>query len=105
MSPKTEPTKDRVQTLQADAAKMLDDLSAISSRLKDAGKSKAEELSGEAVTQLNEQLKVLQEKLGSLSKDSGEVLAQIDKSVRANPYLYIAGALGVGLLLGKALRS
>lgn len=105
MSPKTEPTKDRVQTLQADAAKMLDDLSSISAKLKDVGKAKAEELSSEAVQQLHEQLKTLQDKLGTLSKDSGEVLAQIDKSVRANPYVYIAGALGVGLLLGKALRS
>lgn len=105
MSPKTEPTKERVQTLQADAAKMLDDLSTISAKLKDVGKQKAEELSSEAVAQLQEQLKTLQEKLGTLSKDSEQVLQAIDKSVRANPYLYIAGALGVGILVGKALRS
>jgi ElaB/YqjD/DUF883 family membrane-anchored ribosome-binding protein len=105
MSLETEPTKDRVQTLQADAARMLDDLSALSAKLKEAGKTKAEELGGDALAQLNEQLKTLQDKIGTLSKDSEQVLAQIDKSVRANPYLYIAGALGVGFLLGKALRS
>lgn len=105
MSPKTEPTKDRVQTLQADAARMLDDLSVLSAKLKDVGKAKAEELSGEAVAELNDQLKALREKMSTLSQDSEQILAQIDKSVRANPYLYIAGALGVGLLLGKALRS
>ncbi len=105
MSPKSEPTKERVQTLQADAARMLDDLSELSAKLKDVGKAKAEELGNEAVAQWNEQLKTLQEKLSSLSKDSEQALAQVDKSVRANPYLYIIGALGLGLLLGKVLRS
>ncbi len=105
MNPKSEPTKERVQTLQADAARMLDDLSVLSSKLKDVGKAKAEELGNEAVAQLNDQLKTLQEKLSSLSKDSEQVLAQVDKSVRASPYLYIVGALGLGVLLGKLLRS
>lgn len=105
MSAKSEPTKERVQTLQADAAKMLEDLSSLSNRLKEVGKAKAEDLGNEAVSQLNEQLKVLQEKMGSLSKDSEQLLSQIDKSVKANPYLYIAGALGLGIILGKVLRS
>jgi ElaB/YqjD/DUF883 family membrane-anchored ribosome-binding protein len=105
VSPSGEPTKERVDALQADAAKMLDDLSSLSAKLKEVGKAKAEELGGEAITQLNDQLKILQEKLGTLSKDSEQLLAQVDKSVKAHPYVYIAGALGLGIILGKALRS
>ncbi len=103
--PSPGPNKDRVQAIEADAEKMMQDLSALSAKLKAVGKAKAEELSSDAVSALNDQLKTLQDKLGGLTKDSEQIIGQLDKSVRANPYLYIAGALGLGLLLGKILRS
>lgn len=105
MSSKSEPTKERVETLQADAAKMLDDLSSLSAKLKAVGQAQAEEFGDDIIAQVHDQLKTLQDKLGSLTKDSEQLLSAVDKNVRANPYLYIAGALGLGVLLGKLLRS
>jgi ElaB/YqjD/DUF883 family membrane-anchored ribosome-binding protein len=100
-----DPAKERLKGLESDAAKMMQDLGQLSAKLKDIGKAKAGELSEEALAQLSEQIAALQGRVQTLGTDSKQLMDQIDKSVRANPYLYIAGALGLGVLLGKARRS
>ena len=97
--------KKPVAGLQADAIKMMGELSALSTRLRDASQQTAEGLGDEAVAQLNEQLSAIQDRLKTMTADSEKVLGQLDKSIRANPYVYLVGALGLGVLLGKALRS
>lgn len=93
------------QSLEADAAKMMKELDGLVGKIKDLGKQKPDEIKDAAVNALNEQMKALQDKLGALTKEHQETLDKIDKSVRANPYLFILGALGLGLLVGKAMRS
>ena len=97
--------KTGVAGLEADAAKMMSELDGLMSKIRDLGNAKPGEVKEAAAAALKEQMRALQDKLGTLAKDHEETLAKIDKSVRANPYLYIVGALGLGVLLGKATRS
>ena len=94
-----------VHGLEADAAKMMKELDGLVGKIRELGKTKPDELKDAAVTALTDQMKALQQKLGNLTEEHKETLGKIDKSVRANPYLFILGALGIGLLLGKAMRS
>lgn len=91
--------------LETDAANMLKDLSELTAKLKEVGKQQASQLRDEALAHLSQEFQALQGRLLSLTGDSQKLMTQIDKSVRANPYVYIAGALGLGVLVGKALRS
>jgi ElaB/YqjD/DUF883 family membrane-anchored ribosome-binding protein len=95
----------RIRGLEADASQVMRELAELSAQLKDVARDQVGELSKDAAAQLDEQLKGLQARVQALGADSQQLLATVDKSVRANPYLYIAGALGLGVLLGKALRS
>ncbi len=98
-------TQDKVSALQQDASRVLKEISELSVRLREVGKEKISEVSDDTVTMLKKQLSALQAQASNLSEDSKELLAGIDKNVRANPYSYIIGALGIGLLLGKLFRS
>ena len=94
-----------VSGLEADATKMMKELDGLVGKIRELGKAKPDEIKDAAVSTLTEQMKALQQKLGALSQEHQETLAKVDKSVRANPYLFILGALGLGVLLGKAMRS
>jgi ElaB/YqjD/DUF883 family membrane-anchored ribosome-binding protein len=97
-------TDERVRALREDAAKVMDELGELSKRLAQVGKSKAEELGGDAVADLAKQLETLRSRVTTLTGEGKATLAELDKSVRANPYVYIMCALGLGMLLGKARR-
>lgn len=96
---------DAVNRLQADAGKLMQELAGLSARLKAAGESAAGAAAGGDVSGASDQLNAIRERLSSLSADSQQTLQQLDRSVRANPYLWIIGALGLGWLLGKVTRS
>ena len=98
-------TKDKVTALQQDASRVLKEISELSVRLREVGKEKMGEVSDDTVSMLKKQLSALQAQASNISEESKELLKSVDKSVRANPYTYILGALGLGLLLGKWFRS
>lgn len=98
-------SQDRVKSLQKDASRVLQEISDLSSKLREVGASKLEEVSSETVAILQRQLAELEAKTAGLNIEGRKILGNLDKSVKANPYLYILGALGLGLLLGKSIRS
>ena len=98
-------TQDKIGALQQDASRVLKEISELSSRLREVGKEKLSEVSDDTVSLLKNQLSALQKQASNISEDSKELFASIDKSVRANPYTFIIGALGLGFLLGKLFRS
>jgi len=98
-------TQDRVKSLQKDASRVLQDISELSAKLREVGTSKLEEVSSETVAILQKQLADLEEKTATLNIEGKKILSKLDKSIKANPYLWILGALGLGLLLGKSIRS
>lgn len=95
---------ERIRALKDDAAKVMDELGDLSRRLGQLGKSKAEELGGETVADLARQLEAIRGRVTSLTGEGKATLAELDRNVRANPYVFIMCALGLGLLLGKARR-
>jgi len=95
---------ERIRALKDDASKMMDELADLSKKLGEVGKAKAGEIGAEAVGDIKEHMEMLQKRLASLSKEGRTAIAQLDESVRANPYVYIIAALGLGWLLGKARR-
>lgn len=97
--------QDRVKALQKDASRVLQEISELSAKLREVGTSKIEEVSSETVAILQKQLADLEATTATLNVEGKKILGNLDKSVKANPYLWILGALGLGLLLGKLVRS
>ena len=97
--------KDRLRSLEADASRVMKDLSDLSAKLRETASSGAGAFDEKTVTDLSERLAGLQQRASSIASEGQKTLASIDKSVRANPYLWILGALGLGVLLGKVTRS
>lgn len=96
---------DRVAALQEDATRVLREISDLSAKLRAIGKEKMTEVSDETVTLLKQSLADLEEKAATLNLESRKMLEGLDKKVRANPYMFILGALGIGVLLGKLMGS
>ena len=97
--------KKTLQDLEQNAAAMMEELSKITSKIKDVTKEKVDEVSQDVVDQTNSQLEGLHERMQSLGIESKKIIKQIDEGVRSSPYVYILCALGLGFLLGKVLRS
>lgn len=95
----------RLSGLEADATKMMKELDGLVGKLKDLGQSDPGQLKDAATEALTDQFKALQKKLTDLTAEHQETIAKLDKNVKAHPYLFIFGALGLGILLGKAMRS
>lgn len=90
--------------LEAEASKMMKDLDSLVGQLKELGQTAPGDLRDAATEALTAQFKVLQAKLGELTANHQETIAKVDRSVKAHPYLFILGALGLGVLLGKVMR-
>jgi ElaB/YqjD/DUF883 family membrane-anchored ribosome-binding protein len=97
--------KERVESLQADASRVLREISDLSAKLRDVSKEKMAEVSDETVSLLKQSLADLEERAASLNIEGRKLLGELDKKVRANPYMFILGALGLGVLLGKWVGS
>ena len=95
---------ERVAALKADAAKVMEDLGTLTKTLADLGKGKADDLSAETIAGMEKQLRAIQDRATTVVGEGRKSLQDLDQSVRANPYIYILGALGLGMLLGKARR-
>ena len=96
---------DNLSGLEAEASKMMKDLDSLVGQLKELGQTAPGDLKDAATEALTAQLKILQAKLGEFTADHQEMIAKVDSSVKAHPYLFILGALGLGVFLGKAMRS
>lgn len=102
---KTESALDpRIRALKDDTSKVLDDISSLSHTIAKFGATKAEDLSEDAVAALQKQLAAIRNRVSDIADESSKAFAQLDKNVRANPYVFILCALGLGFLLGKVRR-
>jgi ElaB/YqjD/DUF883 family membrane-anchored ribosome-binding protein len=98
-------SKTQVQGIESEAQKLKNDLESLMNQIKTTSQTKGEQISDTVVKEFSTQLEHLKKSLGSLSSQNSEMLDQIDKKVRANPYLYLMGAVVVGIFLGKTWRS
>ena len=57
------------------------------------------------VSRLNQNMDQLREKVTELADDATEKSKAVDKTVHNKPYWFLAGALGVGMLLGRHLTK
>ena len=96
----------RIQTLIDDTALMMDELARLSRKLGDLGQANGESSNEhDMVGDLQEQFRAFQERIKGFSQESRKTVIGLDNNIRANPYIFILCALGLGFLLGKAMRS
>ena len=92
-----------IESLKKDATQVMEDLTGLSRKLAEIGKSRSEEITQEVKSKLEDDLVRAKERLDVLNHEVQRVAKQMDKSVREKPYLYVLGALGLGAILGKLL--
>ncbi|MGE0172643.1 MAG: hypothetical protein AB7T49_07660 [Oligoflexales bacterium] len=102
MAKKNQFKKD-VDSLRDDAAGVMEELSDIAKSLKETGKEWSKEIREEMGDRLDRDIETIKRKLNELEDQSREYLEMADEHVRTNPYYYIAGSMGLGVLLGKLL--
>ncbi len=95
--------KDNLKVLKDEASKVMDDLSNLGKVLSEVGEEKTAEVREKADSYLTQEFERLHERINALSEKIAESTKVADKHVRANPYLYILGSLGLGFLLGKVM--
>lgn len=93
-----------VDELKSEANKMVQNLSAISSRVTDTTMDSMTKLADNTLERIHTELQDYREKLDKVRKSAQRTLFTVDKKVKSNPYPYIAGSIGIGLLLGKLFR-
>jgi ElaB/YqjD/DUF883 family membrane-anchored ribosome-binding protein len=105
MEKSTEVRRD-VDNLKDDATSVMAELSEIARSLRETGKEWTKELRDELGNRIDRDVETIKRKLGEIEELSKEYLTSADRHVRTNPYYYIAGSLGLGVLIGKFfLRS
>ena len=93
-----------IETLKADTGKVIRDLTTLTSSLTSGAASSisaaAESFQGHSSEELNR----IRVKLSDLSKQLEVGVKRADANVQAYPYMWVLGALGVGLLLGAVAK-
>jgi len=96
----------RIQRLIDDAALMMDELASLSRKLGDLGQANGAGGNGhDVVGDLQEHFRAFSERMRGFSQESRKTVIGLDDNIRTNPYVFILCALGLGFLLGKAMRS
>ena len=95
----------RLSAMLGESLQMMEELSDLTRKLASVSKDATESPDGrDRISGIEEEFKVFQARLVELTSEGRKVAAQLDVSVRKNPYLYMAAAVGLGFLLGKAKR-
>lgn len=102
MATKTKAKSD-FDALRDEASKVIDDLSQLGKVLGQIGEEKSKDAKEDLDAFFQTEIANIKKRLEGLSGKIGESAQTADKHVRANPYLYILGALGIGYILGKLL--
>lgn len=90
--------------LRHDASKVIDDIQKLSAQLKAVGKDRVLDAQSELTDALEDRLEMLKSRLVELTDTIQAYAKQVDQHVTANPYPYMAGATGIGFLIGRFLR-
>lgn len=99
--------KHDLKLISDEASKFMDDLSNLGKVLAEAGEDQVKETKENIEEYFTTQFAELKERMLVLKNKVSESAKVADAHVHTNPYPYILGSLGIGLLLGKiiALRS
>jgi ElaB/YqjD/DUF883 family membrane-anchored ribosome-binding protein len=90
--------------LRNDASRVIDDIQKLSAALKTTGRDRVETARADVIDALETQLETLKERLVNLTDTIQTYAMQVDKHVTANPYPYMAGATGIGFLIGRFFK-
>ncbi len=95
--------KNDLKLISDEASKVIDDLSHLGKVLAEAGGDQTKEAKEKLDYFLEEQISSLKKRMEVINTKVSQSAKMADKHVRANPYLYILGSLGLGFLLGKVI--
>ena len=61
------------------------------------------EIHNEMLAKVNRGVKEVREKIGDVASNAAEQSRKFQETIRRKPYLFLAGTLGVGIVLGRFL--
>ena len=93
-----------LDVLKNDASQVMQNLSNLSSHLKDVTKNGMTQLTESALEKINEEMAGYRKKLNVVKKSAQSTMMTVDKKVKSNPYPYLIGSLGIGFALGKLIQ-
>ncbi len=97
--------QDNLKVLREEASKVIDDLSHLGKVLAEVGEDRSTEAKEKTEAYLSREFERLHERLNTLGERIAESTRAADRHIRANPYLYIMGSMGLGFLMGKILST
>ena len=89
--------------IQDEASKVIEDLSHLGRVLAEVGGEQSRAVKENFGEAIQEEIASLKSRIRALNGQIVERSKAADKHVHANPYPYMLGSLGMGLLLGKML--
>ena len=95
--------KEDINELKESAIKLGKQLSEVSKEQVSDTKRHFSGFPQQMVSTLNRNIDQLREKVTELADDATEKSKMVDKTVHTKPYWFLAGALGVGMFLGRQL--
>jgi ElaB/YqjD/DUF883 family membrane-anchored ribosome-binding protein len=96
-------TSNEFKLIQEEASRVMADLSHLGKFLADVTKKESQNMKEDISGAIQEELHSLKKRIRTVNSQIIEQGKAADLKIHANPYPYILGSLGVGLLLGKML--
>lgn len=94
-----------IETLKNDTSKVIKDLTLLSSKVADTAGEEMAKGVDTAQAKFAAELARIRIRLDQLNQQLAASAKKLDHNVHANPYPWVAGALGIGWLFGRRLRS
>jgi len=93
-----------IENLKADTSKVIRDLTVLTSTLTSEANSGLSATAETLQDQTAEELKKIRKRLSELTTQLETGVKKADANIHANPYPWVFGALGFGVLFGAASR-
>lgn len=89
-----------IETLKADTSRVIKDLTLLTSALTEETGEDITKAAESVRVRTAEELKHIRQKLGALTNQTSETAKRAATHIRENPYPWLAGVIGVGLVFG-----
>jgi ElaB/YqjD/DUF883 family membrane-anchored ribosome-binding protein len=97
--------KEEMSVLRNDADKIVKDISKLSAELAEAGIEQTKIATDEVSQYTKEKMQELRQRMLDAEKLMSTYSTKMEDAVKAHPYAFLAGTVGIGWIIGKFLSS